>query len=68
MNRRGLKVNHSYRGWTVSWSRLEKKWYAWDSQRHIKETRVTARSQEEILRMVEGKTPNYKSPIFAFMG
>jgi hypothetical protein len=47
---------------------LERIWYAWDSQRHIRETRITARSQEEILRMVEGKTPNYQRPLFAFMG
>jgi hypothetical protein len=60
-------MNHSYRGWTVSFSRIERIWYAWDSQRHIKETRVTAPSQEQILRMVEGKTPNYKRPIFGFM-
>jgi hypothetical protein len=61
-------VNHSYRSWIVSWSRLEKKWYAWDSQRHIRETRIEASNQEQILAMVQEKTPDYRSPIFAFMG
>jgi hypothetical protein len=60
-------MTHSYRGWTVSFSRIERIWYAWDSQSHIKETRVKAASQEQNLRMVEGKTPNYKRPIFGFM-
>jgi hypothetical protein len=60
-------MNHSYRGWTVSFSRLERIWYAWDSQRHIKETRVTAPSQEQILRLVDAKTPGYKAAAFAFM-
>jgi hypothetical protein len=60
-------MNHSYRGWTVSFSRLEKIWYAWDSQRHIKETRVTATNQQAILALVDAATPNYKRPIFGFM-
>jgi hypothetical protein len=60
-------MNHSYRGWTVSFSRIERIWYAWDSQRHIRETRIEASNQEQILLMVDAKTPNYKRPIFAFM-
>jgi hypothetical protein len=60
-------MNHSYRGWTVSFSRIERIWYAWDSQRHIRETRVTAPSQEQILLMVDAKTPGYKAPAFRWM-
>jgi hypothetical protein len=60
-------MNHSYRGWTVSFSRIERIWYAWDSQRHIKETRVTATNQQAIIAMIEAATPDYKAPAFAWM-
>jgi hypothetical protein len=60
-------MNHSYRGWTVSFSRLERIWYAWDSQRHIKETRVTATNQQAILALVDAATPGYKAPAFSWM-
>jgi hypothetical protein len=60
-------MSHQYRGWSVSFNRLDRLWYAHDPARHIRETRVTAPSQEQILAMVEGKTPNYKRPIFGFM-
>jgi hypothetical protein len=57
----------TYRGWVVSWSRLERKFYAWDSQRHIKETRIEASNQEQILLMVDAATPGYKAPAFSWM-
>jgi hypothetical protein len=60
-------MNHSYRGWTVSFNRLDRLWYAWDSSQHIAKTRVTARSAEEIKTLVDERTPNYKPPAFAWM-
>jgi hypothetical protein len=60
-------MTHQYRGWNVSFNRLARVWYAWDSQKHIRETRIEATTQEQILRMVEAATPHYKPPIFGFM-
>ena len=57
----------TYRGWNVYWSRLERKFYAWDSKRHIRETRIEATNQQAILALIEAATPDYKPPAFAWM-
>lgn len=58
---------NSYRGWNVRFNRLARTWYAHDPAQHISKTCITAPSQEQILRMVEAKTPGYRPPIFGFM-
>ncbi len=57
----------SYRGWSVSFNRLDRLWYAHDPSRHIRETVVKAPTLEQIKPMVETATPNYSPPLFSFM-
>jgi hypothetical protein len=57
----------SYRGYSVSFNRLDRLWYAHDPSRHIRETVVKAPTLEQIKPMVEAKTPNYQAPAFAWM-